>query len=645
MTTDFGGFDLANAVAVQADGKLVVAGHRGLDETTDFALARYNHDGSPDATFDGDGKVTTDFSGGGDNAISVAVQADGKIITAGFSFTNNLADDTQLARYNADGSLDTSFGTGGKVTTDLGGHDGAHKVLVQDDGKILTIGFGDEGSDAEFMLARFETDGRLDTSFDGDGKATTAFGGFGLADGGALQADGKILAAGYTTAGVGGSDDFAVARYNRDGSPDVTFDGDGKATTDFGSDERPNGLAVQADGKIVVGGSRFTDTADGTDFALARYTTGGGLDATFDGDGKVTTDFGDGDGDGAQGGVAVQADGKILAAGFTRAGGSLDFALVRYTTNGGMDTSFGTGGKAVADFGTRAAATQMAVQDDGRIVVVGYTFAADGSDFALARFHAAPAEVDLSVTKAGPATISLGDQASYTLTVTNTNATVRATDVTLSDTVTGPGTVVSVTPSQGSCTTTATSATSATCTLGSLPPGATATVTVVVEPTAAGTLSDTATTSSAETDPASDNNTATANTTVDNAHGCTILDTSTSNTIAGTGGDDVICGLGGNDVINGGNGNDVIYSGSGNDAIDSSNGTDTVDGGPGNDTLIGGNGNDTLTGGPGNDMLIGGSGNDTLTTTDGVTGNDTADGGTGIDTCTTDQADIRISCP
>ncbi|MFG2985674.1 calcium-binding protein [Streptomyces sp. NPDC048258] len=609
VTTDFeGGNDVARGVAVQADGKIVAAGAGGAG---DFTLARYNTDGSLDTTFDTDGKVTTDFAGGNDRANGVVVQADGKIVAAG-----GAGFDFGLARYNTDGSLDTTFGTGGKVITGFFAGDEAFGVALQADGKIVAAGGTDTGSstNTDFALARYNTDGSLDTTFDTDGKVTTDFAlGFDQAHGVKVQADGKIVAAGEGESA--GNVDFALARYNTNGSLDTTFDTDGKVTTDFGGTERAFGVALQADGKIVAAGGS-------TAFSLARYNTNGSLDTSFDTDGKVTTAFA-----GQANGVALQADGKIVAA-----GGPGDFALARYNTNGSLDTSFGTGGTVTTNFGTFDNARGVALQADGKIVAAGQA----GTDFGLARYEgvgAAPVGVDVAVTKTGPATVSLGDQASYTVTVTNTSTTLSATGVTLADTVSGAGaTLVSATPSQGTCTTTSTSAN---CILGTLAPGASATVTVVVEPTATGSISDTATVSATESDPVPTNNTDTANTTVNNAHGCTILGTSTANNLAGTSGNDVICSFGGNDNISAGNGNDTVFSGSGNDSVSGGDGADTLNGGPGNDNLSGGNGADTLNGGPGNDILSGGNGADAL------------NGGPGSDICAPGPGpgDTVTSCP
>jgi len=367
VTTNFtAGDDVARGVAIQSDGKIVTAGSAG--NTPDFALARYNTDGSLDITFDGDGKVTTSFTAGEARARGVAIQADGKIVAVGEVGVNpNL--DFALARYNADGSLDTTFGVNGLVTTEFNGTDRARGVAIQSDGKIVAV--GDDGN-ADFALARYNTDGSLDITFDGDGKVTTDIFFGDSAHGVAIQSDGKIVA-------VGDSVDFALARYNADGSLDTTFDGDGIVETDFSGNDVAFAVAIQSDGKIVaVGRDDFIDS----DFAIARYNADGSLDTTFDGDGKVTTDITASD---AAFAVAIQSDGKIVAVGVDGIIIDVDFAIARYNADGSLDTTFDGDGLVTTEFNGSDIAHGVAIQSDGKIVAVGQ----DGtSDFALARYNA-----------------------------------------------------------------------------------------------------------------------------------------------------------------------------------------------------------------------------------------------------------------
>jgi uncharacterized delta-60 repeat protein len=320
-----------------------------------------------DASFDSDGIVTTDF-GGTDQIWSVAIQSDGKIVVAGQSDS-----EFGLARYTTAGALDTTFGSGGIVTTIISGTDRVLSVVIQSDGKIIAAGY----SNNNFALARYTTAGALDTTFDSDGIVTTDFGSTDQIWSVAIQSDGMIIAVGSS------NDNFALARYTTTGALDTTFDTDGKVTTDFGSTDRAHSVAIQSDGMIV--GKIVAVGKSDTDFALARYTTAGALDTTFDTDGKVTTDFGSTDWAHS---VAIQSDGKIIAAGYS----NNNFALARYTTAGALDTTFDTDGKVTTDFGSTDRAHSVAIQSDGKIVAAGFS----NNNFALIRYGPANPVFSLS---------------------------------------------------------------------------------------------------------------------------------------------------------------------------------------------------------------------------------------------------------
>jgi uncharacterized delta-60 repeat protein len=334
------------------------------------ALPAHAAPGDLDPSFDTDGKVTTDFGSAVDEGEGVAVQPNGKIVVAGLKGGTEF--DFALARYNPDGTLDPSFDSDGKAITNFGAFvDQAFDVAVQPDGKIVAAGW----SNNDFALARYNTDGTLDTSFDTDGKVTTDFGSTDRATGVAVQPNGKIVAAGQS------GDDFALARYNIDGTLDTSFDTDGKVTTDFGVtiEQRP-AVALQPNGRIVAAGQ------SGNDFALARYNVDGSLDASFDSDGKVTTDFG---GDDQGRGVALEPNGKIVAAGYTNPGVlAHDFALARYNADGTLDAGFGSGGKVTTAIGaTIDVGTDVAIQPNGKIVAAGFSHqGVTGNDFAVARY-------------------------------------------------------------------------------------------------------------------------------------------------------------------------------------------------------------------------------------------------------------------
>src|SRR5499427_1766365 len=401
VTTDFGGSSAARTVAVQANGQTLAAGVTVVNGITDFALARYNSDGTLDASFGTGGIVTTafDFPGNFDRVSTFIRQPDGKFVAVGSTVGNPFAN-FALARFNADGTLDTSFGTGGIVTTGFGVSAEATAAVVQADGKIVTAGYANLDGGESFALARYNSNGTLDASFGTGGKVGTAFNSgsvsYTQAFSVAVQPDGRIVAAGYTEIGAclfNGLElpcfDFALARYNSNGTLDASFGTGGRVTTDFGGPyDQAESVAVQPDGRIVVAGAAARLTNTGFDFALARYNSNGTLDTNFGAGGKVFTDFaGDNDTPSEPSALALQSDGKIIVVGQTLVGGFNNFALARYNGNGTLDTSFGTSGKVITDFaGANDVPFSIAVQPDGNIVVAGGATVNGRADFALARY-------------------------------------------------------------------------------------------------------------------------------------------------------------------------------------------------------------------------------------------------------------------
>jgi uncharacterized delta-60 repeat protein len=381
----WGGYDdYGYGLALQPDGNIVVAG-RSFNVATaqDFGLVRYKPDGSLDASFNGTGKVTTAFGSGVDEASDLALQSDGKLVAAGYS-NNGFNYDFAVARYKTDGSLDTSFKGTGKVTTPFALYDDlAYALALQPDGKLVVAGRSFNGSNADFALARYKPDGSLDTAFNGTGKVTTAIGpsddeAYGLA----LQPDGKVVAAGLSR--NGSQTVFAVARYNPNGSLDTSFNGTGKVTTAIGSTyASADALALQPDGKLVAAG--IGQNGSNFDFALARYNPNGSLDTSFNGTGKVTTAIGPSTDDAID--LALQPDGKLVAAGYSDNGSEHDFALARYNANGTLDPGFGSGGKVTTAIGSGTdEAYGLALQPDGKLVAAGQSWNGSKYVFALVRY-------------------------------------------------------------------------------------------------------------------------------------------------------------------------------------------------------------------------------------------------------------------
>ncbi len=435
VTTDLPGTqDLAYAMVIQPDGKIVLAGRTGNpgdNISGDFALARYNSDGTPDASFGSGGVVSTPiFGSGSDIAYALALQADGKLVAAGSSRNSTSIEQFALVRYNPNGTLDTGFGTGGKVITSRSTGGVARAVVIRPDGKIIIGGTYNQSSCCKnFVLGYFNSNGSLDTSFGTGGFIETDFSQDEAIQALVLQPDGKLVAVGHSGSLV--TYFFALARYNGDGSLDVGFGTGGKVLTDIsgGTIDQAYAAALQPEGKIVVAG--YTSNNFGTaSFALARYNGNGSPDAGFGAGGQLTTAF---TGGSIAYGVAAQADGKIVAAGYTtNASTGYDFALARYNSNGSLDLTFGPNlsGKVTTDFfsvptnsgGDRAYA--VALQNDGKIVAAGYATSTNlvlGDEFALARYEGTTTCASPSInTQPANQTVTIGQSASFSVEATGT---------------------------------------------------------------------------------------------------------------------------------------------------------------------------------------------------------------------------------
>jgi uncharacterized delta-60 repeat protein len=394
VLTDFGGLDMAYGMAVQPDGRIVVAGFSNVRGNYDFALARYDSDGTLDPTFGAGGTVLTDVGGASsfDEARAVAIQPDGKILAAGSSDANG-SSDFAVVRYNRDGTPDRTFGTGGTALTDVSGagrYDAAYAVAVQPDGKILAVGSSDASESSDFAVVRYNHDGTPDRTFGTGGTVVTDLGGTDYAYAVALCGDGRIVVAGSSDAG--GSSDFALARYTVDGTLDSGFGRWGTVLTDVsgvGSDDEARAVAVQADGEVVAAGRSDAVRRTDHDFTLVRYRDDGSPDSSFGHGGAVLTDVGGGSDDVALA-LAIQPDRRIVAAGGSGWFRHDNFALARYGDDGTLDATFGSGGTVVTDIsGVRAnnEAFAVAIQPDGKILTAGVASGVGWADFAAARYQ------------------------------------------------------------------------------------------------------------------------------------------------------------------------------------------------------------------------------------------------------------------
>jgi len=423
VTTNIGSGnnDKINSLVIQEDGKIIAGGYAYDGTSNNFALARYNMDGTLDTTFGGknvgdmSGIVTTDIGSGNNDAIrSLVIQEDGKIIAGGYAYVGGGNSNFALARYDMSGVLDTTFGgklgdMSGVVTTNIGSYDGINSLFIQEDGKIIAGGYTYvDGSGYKFALARYDMSGVLDTTFGGknvgdmSGVVTTDIGNGGNDGINSLVIyGGKIIAGGYANVGTSNYK-FALARYDMSGVLDTTFGGknvgdmSGIVTTNIGSGNDEITSLVIYDGKIIAGGYTYVD-GSGNKFALARYDMSGVLDTTFGGknvgdmSGVVTTDIGNGYDD-LINSLVIQEDGKIIAGGYANVGTSNKFALARYDMSGVLDTTFG--GKNVGDMsgvvttniGSGNDEISSLVIYDGKIIAGGYANDGSNYNFALARY-------------------------------------------------------------------------------------------------------------------------------------------------------------------------------------------------------------------------------------------------------------------
>lgn len=380
VITRIGAPSHASGVAIQPDGRIVAAGATDRAEVGSvFAVTRYLADGGLDPSFDGDGIALTGFGRDGDVALDVAVQPDGKIVAAGTSIARTGPAEFALARYNPDGSLDPSFGDQGRAITPLPDGEGRARALwVQPDGRIVVAGWFEHLPSSQFVVVRYNSDGSLDSSFDEDGVVLAPIDpdrprrGHDVV----VQPDGNIVVVGEAYTGTETGYDFALVRYLPDGRLDPGFGTSGEVITAFPpdgdsstpDDDSGRAVALSPDGRLVVAG-RVERGIYKEDVGVARYLPDGTLDTGFSEDAMVVTavtaKFDSGED------VGIQGDGKIVVAGYG-CPEICNFALVRYHPDGTLDSAFGTNGTVLTSPSAgESFASALQIQSDGKLVVAG----------------------------------------------------------------------------------------------------------------------------------------------------------------------------------------------------------------------------------------------------------------------------------
>jgi uncharacterized delta-60 repeat protein len=524
---DLGGSDSANAMVIQPDGKIVLA---GTGPATTFTLTRLNPDGSLDQSFGGSGTGSMRFDMGHPatpNALAIA--PDGKLVVAGMIRSSDTNDDAAVARVNPDGTPDLTFGPVGWRSADFGGaRDEATGVAPLPDGKIILAGKGGPGR--RFMVARLTSRGIYDGTFAGGGLTSVAGGADGDAHALAVQPDGKIVVAGTVYPPGGSGSDMGVGRLNADGTPDNSFDGDGQRQIELGGNDEAAAVAVLPDGEILVAGS-----INGKVFQATKLRSNGSTDTAFNGDGSSRIAFTAGV-TGVRA-IGLQPDGKIVLAGGAESG----FAVARVQPGGALDTTFaGDGRQTIVFDGNNADGVNgVAVLPNGAILLAGVTVGTS-RNIALVRLQgdAAAGGPGGPGTPGGPGSGASGTPrcAGKRATIVGTNASDRLKGTRRADVIVGLGGSDKITGLGGN------------------------------DVICGGAGNDSLSGGSG----------------ADKVYG-----EDGSDSLSGGAGNDNLSGGAGNDKLSGGSGNDKLSGGSGKDKLSGGAGGDKLSGGSGKDSCAG----------------------------------------------------------
>jgi uncharacterized delta-60 repeat protein len=393
--------DVAYAQVIQQDNKILLAGKTLGVNSFDIALVRYTSNGALDQSFGTNGKVITDIGGRANEAFAIELQADNKILVAGRT-NDGSVNSFVLLRYNSNGTLDTSFGVNGIVITSFGEWNaGANSLKIQKDNKIILGGYTSFNTEQDFALVRYLADGSIDLSFGDNGYVQTDFNStYNSIRAVAIQNDGKIVVTGKADT------QMISARYSTQGVLDNNFGTSGFVTTSTGDEESGDSVVIQNDGKIIVVGAITIYAGIINDFIVRRYLTNGQLDPSFGVSGIVQIDFSTNIDQAFS--VTLQTDGKILVAGNADNGTNWDFGVVRLNSNGSRDSTFGSNGIVTTDFhpgvtGSDEYVGSIVVQKDGKIVIAGSSVTEGSLDFAIARYLGPNLDNSNSAAKAAAA--------------------------------------------------------------------------------------------------------------------------------------------------------------------------------------------------------------------------------------------------
>ena len=375
-------YNMAETTVVQSDGKILVAGSAGTPSTYQMAVARYNEDGSLDTSFGNDGTLRFPVGSVKSFVMDMAQQPDGKILLGGRTW-DNITGDFAVVRLNEDGSFDDTFGSNGIFRLETAETEASEAMALLDDGTILMVGYRDD----DLAVAKITADGIMDTTFGVNGWVILPFDDLAsYGDDLAIQDDGKIVISGFA---LNGQNRFqvAAARLNADGSVDNSFGTGGKVIFNVGDwNDFGEGIAIQSDGKILIGGHKWiANLGQRHDLFVARLNTDGTMDTSYGTNGVATARLVDGANYAND--MVIQADDKPILMGYTIIQGLIDMAMVRFDTDGNLDPTFDDDGMVSFDYmGREDYGYAIALQADNKIILAGYSYGGGGSEFEIARF-------------------------------------------------------------------------------------------------------------------------------------------------------------------------------------------------------------------------------------------------------------------